>query len=654
MSLSLLRSAELSSSVIACLLAGLLADDVGRSVRRRIELDSNDVDEFESSLETQDDVIEEFSSLSLDQQPAEFGDHDERNDSILSDIIEFSDGEAEIAQSDISTASEHENSELEASEMSAIIDIDLESEAEMDDEHQQQPQPLNLQRSSPMAPEEYYSESDENTDSDDMNVDGEDAAGQSQRDTDDDAANDDDDAGSLIQSLRDADVDVDDDAGSSIQSLRGTDNDGNASDGVYDSDGSDDSDDSDGSDGNDGVGLHYKISASAAGMNFRFDCDRQLRLSCMPREQRNEYSQYSTNGQKAVLQALFARGRDFENRMKALVVSHPTLRLTDLTKKNAATVNRKLIEYSNVSTVLCQAEFTMIPESDDSVEWLRHLTDAHCQLATLTPDFIFAHVAESGDYVDLIVVDAKSSSSLKTEHQVQISVYILGIREYIRVNRINEQRQQFNADFMPFRVSSTGGVWLPDSVVKWRTDEWELEHAPELTDLSVMIDKMAVFLGTHLPHTLVEPLENAEWILSDRCRTCDYVSNCRTGARGALDDTVPYEQRVPLITSVPYMQAADMKWCHDMVRVQQGEVHPNMSLLPLQDVEDLLHHNQLSRQQTTKLRKILDGDHVLLNVPAEDTGRFSHTARSAVMRAAHTGLATNVSFMLVYYSICSA
>jgi hypothetical protein len=316
-------------------------------------------------------------------------------------------------------------------------------------------------------------------------------------------------------------------------------------------------------------GMNYRISASTAGMTFRYDCDRQLRLSCMPREQSNVYSQYKTNGQKAVLQALFGRGRDFECRMKAVLVAHPKLNLVDLTKKSTATVNQRLIEYVNISTVWFQPEFTMTDTGDvDTVDWLRHMTDANCQLAILTPDFVFAHETEAGDYVDLVIVDAKSSSSLKTEHQVQISVYILGLKEYIRVNRINEQRQHFNVEFKPFRVSSTGGVWLPDSTITWQTDEWELENAPELTDLSVMIDKMAVFLGTHLPYTLTEPLENAPWILSDRCRTCEYVNNCRKAARGALDDTVPHDERVPLITSVPYIEAADLKWCYDMVRTQ--------------------------------------------------------------------------------------
>jgi hypothetical protein len=68
-----------------------------------------------------------------------------------------------------------------------------------------------------------------------------------------------------------------------------------------------------------------------------------------------------------------------------------------------------------------------------------------------------------------------------------------------------------------------------------------------------------------------------------------------------------------------------------------------MSLLPLQDIEDLLHTDQLSMSQTTNLRKILDGEHVLQVVPKDDTDRFSHTARSAAMRAAQTGLATHVS-----------
>ena len=285
----------------------------------------------------------------------------------------------------------------------------------------------------------------------------------------------------------------------------------------------------------------------------------------------------------------------------------------------------------------------------------------------MAPDFIFCSISTDGTHIDMIIVDAKSSSALKTEHQVQVAVYILGITEFITAEKVNEKRAE--KGLRPLRVLRTGGVWLPDSKSMWTTATWQLQAAPELTDLDVMVVKMAAFLESQLPAVLNAPLDQARWQLVDRCRTCDYVNGCKSLARGQQQSSAAGADsvRTPRVTHVPYMKPADLQWSADMVaKRSKTTVSANSSLTPLRDIENLLHDMTLTAAESSKLRRILDADHVtqssLTTAGAaaaaaatqqqqlhEPDDNSSHTTMSAALRAAKAERSAQVSTEHLYY-----
>ena len=103
----------------------------------------------------------------------------------------------------------------------------------------------------------------------------------------------------------------------------------------------------------------FKISASAIGTHFRYECDRALRLSCISKEERAQYRGFKTKAQSAMMDTLTTRGHRFEADLISRLQAHPALSLLSLNIQPHRAVMTQLTTASLHDTVLYQTSFTM-------------------------------------------------------------------------------------------------------------------------------------------------------------------------------------------------------------------------------------------------------------------------------------------------------
>jgi hypothetical protein len=370
----------------------------------------------------------------------------------------------------------------------------------------------------------------------------------------------------------------------------------------------------------------YKVTPSGLGHYFHFDCDRLLRLICSDQATRRRLAPlYSmSRGDRLVRGALMSGGVQFEvGRVQHL--RDNGVEVADMTDRALHGVLHNFRQVLAAGTVVYQVQLPLPRAAAAggggaarSAAWLRALWGAGCELGDATPDFLFCDASADGSYVDVVVVDAKFSSGAKFSHEVQIAMYILTLREFIEAHGVNRARAAHG--LAPLRVSSTGGVWLPDGGVTWSSPSWPaLPDAPVPTgDLTTVISSLESFFTTRFGRVVgaAVDFEDVSWRLTDECQNCDYVSNCRRQARGQDRAGNPGPSGA-LMTHVPYVAAADLRWAHGIL-AQRRQVPASPSNVPLRDIEDLLLDATVTGASAARLRGMLSAETMPVPVPPDE------------------------------------
>ncbi|GBG29846.1 Regulator of nonsense transcripts 1-like [Hondaea fermentalgiana] len=203
--------------------------------------------------------------------------------------------------------------------------------------------------------------------------------------------------------------------------------------------------------------------------------------------------------------------------------------------------------------VLAQAPLIAPRTGGGGIPWIDELRSAGADFAHARPDFIFL-TPQTGE---LLVVDAKSSSSLKFSHRVQVAVYSILLHDLLAFHRLD----------MDFSVAPYGGVWLPCESQSWGSI---LLHGPVRFNLSADLKSMRAFLSGSLGRILSSRhSENSlRWRLAPHCTSCDFLNSCRDTRDGAL------------VGHAPHLPSECVTILEDM--------HDDAENLPLKDIEDLI------------------------------------------------------------------
>ena len=124
------------------------------------------------------------------------------------------------------------------------------------------------------------------------------------------------------------------------------------------------------------------------------------------------------------------------------------------------------------------------------------------------PDFLLIKTSND-NRLEIIIVDAKSSSRLRIEHCVQVALYAMDLRVWIERNQLDEA--VFINDF--------GQIWLP-------SEDREILFEKKIFPLKKLQDR----LGDFLKNDLKKVLTGDEWMMLPRCSMCYFASRCRQRA----------------------------------------------------------------------------------------------------------------------------
>jgi DNA replication ATP-dependent helicase Dna2 len=128
-----------------------------------------------------------------------------------------------------------------------------------------------------------------------------------------------------------------------------------------------------------------------------------------------------------------------------------------------------------------------------------------CEFPACRPDLI--QFVQNDGRPSYRVIDVKASTSLKTSHRIQATLYTLMLRDILVANHLE----------LPLDLENAG-IWLFD------------RNEPEWFDLSLSISIVERFLGDQLAKILTAPMEELSWHLFFRCEWCEFYEHCRKEA----------------------------------------------------------------------------------------------------------------------------
>lgn len=144
------------------------------------------------------------------------------------------------------------------------------------------------------------------------------------------------------------------------------------------------------------------------------------------------------------------------------------------------------------------------------------------------------------------IIDAKSSSALKSSHNAQIGFYHLCLEQLL--------------DSVPYGPNSpilipseNVSIWLPGA-----EDQVELSE-PVTTPTSLLLPALRKFLFQTLPPILSLPRNKVEWHLNPSCQGCEFFDNCK--------ESTVQDKRLGMI---PDISISDARSIREVLRTARG------------------------------------------------------------------------------------
>lgn len=159
------------------------------------------------------------------------------------------------------------------------------------------------------------------------------------------------------------------------------------------------------------------------------------------------------------------------------------------------------------------------------------------------------------------VIDAKSSTSLKLSHQVQIVYYYLVIASILR----QQPPSDANVDFV---LAANGEVWRPPPGAGELSIRDAAKVQVDVFPLEPLQSMLVLFLNEQLVDLVTSP--TPDWHFQSSCATCEFREECRANA---------VQQK--RLSSIPYLSAADRHWL--LAQMHQGPA----AATALPEIEDL-------------------------------------------------------------------
>jgi len=271
----------------------------------------------------------------------------------------------------------------------------------------------------------------------------------------------------------------------------------------------------------------------------------------------------------AITTAHFQRGIEWEARLfDHLERQGQLLRLPPqtITQKQIRDIIIESVTVRNIcyiSNVVFQS-----PSFEEELAEFRSAPFPHRLFGIAKPDLIQVNRLETGE-ITWEVIDAKSSTSIKTSHHAQIGFYHLALEKLLAPVK----SRPGGPTLIPSEFAS---IWLPPP------DGNNPEHSPNPvpTPLSLLLGPLKTFLFKTLPTVLSLPPRRVEWLLNPLCRGCEFEETCTA--------TTKAEKR---LGSIPNLSISEARMIREVMDISKSqEKKPD-----LEDLEDIIGGPRLRR-----------------------------------------------------------
>lgn len=184
------------------------------------------------------------------------------------------------------------------------------------------------------------------------------------------------------------------------------------------------------------------------------------------------------------------------------------------------------------------------------------------------PDLIQVNRRETG-VITWEVIDAKSSTSVKTSHHAQIGFYHLALETLLAP----VQSHPGGPTLVPSEFAS---IWLspPEGINP------EGSSGPISAPLSLLLPPLKIFLFKTLPKVLSLPPRRVEWLLNPLCRGCEFEGKCTA--------TTNAEKR---LGGIPNLSISEARFVREVMAIYKGQEKKS----ELEDLEDIIGGPRLKR-----------------------------------------------------------
>jgi hypothetical protein len=208
------------------------------------------------------------------------------------------------------------------------------------------------------------------------------------------------------------------------------------------------------------------------------------------------------------------------------------------------------------------------PSFEEELAEFRSTPFPHRLFGVAKPDLIKVNRLETGE-ITWEVIDAKSSTSVKSYHHAQIGFYHLVLEKLLAPVK--------SCPGGPTLVPSEfASIWL--SPPEGNSPEDMPEPSP--TPLSLLLRPLRVLLFKTLPMILSLPSHRVEWHLNPLCRGCDFERKCTA--------TTKAEKR---LGGIPNLSMSEAQFIREVMNISKGQEKKS----ELEDLEDIIGGPRLAR-----------------------------------------------------------
>jgi hypothetical protein len=177
------------------------------------------------------------------------------------------------------------------------------------------------------------------------------------------------------------------------------------------------------------------------------------------------------------------------------------------------------------------------------------------------------------------IIDAKSSSGLKSSHNAQIGFYHICLEQLLSSV---QSKKRNSPQIVP---SEQASIWLPNT-----DDDDDDAPTPVSTPISLLLPPLRTFLFKTLPNILQLPRNQVEWHLNPSCHGCEFIDRCK-------ESTVK-SGRVGMI---PNLSVSDVRFIREVMGIaaDQGLTPSSGRLTDIEELDSLVKSSGMDKLERT-------------------------------------------------------